>query len=84
MHVPWSGQPKSLQPPFLHSSFVGGGQPKTVKVAVAVCPVPGLLTVLVNVPHSVGVATMVSVKGAVGKELRKAGHVTVFPLVLHL
>jgi hypothetical protein len=60
--------PKSFQPPFLHWSFIvggGGTQPSTVKVAVAGVPNPGLLTVFVNVPHFVGVATMVSVKGAV-------------------
>src|SRR5215211_5022795 len=58
-HVPWSGKPKAIQPPFLHSAFVGGGHCTTVKVAVAIRPKK--LAVLVNVPHFVGVATMVSV-----------------------
>src|SRR5829696_2133941 len=35
MHVPWSGQPKFLQPPFLHCAFVVGTQCSTVKDA---CP----------------------------------------------
>ena len=53
-----------------------------MKVLVAVNN--GLVAVLVNVPHSVGVATMVSVKGAVGLEKRlNPEHVTVFPLVVH-
>ena len=83
MHVPWSGQPKAFHPPFLHRSFVAGvvGQPSTVKVA---CPVRKLsLAVLVNVPHSLVVATMVAVKGLVGVKSREPGHVTVFPFVLH-
>jgi hypothetical protein len=79
--VPWSGKPYCIQPPFLHSSFVGGGQPTTVKGATTVNR--PLLAVLVNEPHSVGVATMVNVKGWVGKDSRVNEHVTVFPLVVH-
>jgi hypothetical protein len=41
------------------------------------------LAVLVNVPHSVVLATMVSVKGAVEVKVRKRGHVTVFSRVVH-
>jgi hypothetical protein len=52
-----------------------------VKVLVAVKK--PLVAMLVNEPHSVGVATMVSVKGAVGLEKRLNEHVTVFPLVVH-
>ena len=43
----------------------------------------GRLAVLVNSPHSVGVATMVSVKGCVEVKKRFGGHLTVFPLVVH-
>jgi hypothetical protein len=53
----------------------------TVKDASAVSK--PLLAVLVNVPHFVVVATMVSVKGAVEWKSRGHGHVTVFPLVVH-
>ena len=81
MHVPWFGKPNSIKPPFLHSSFVVGKQPSTVKVTCATSV--RSLAVLVNVPHSVGVATMVSVKGLVGVDARPPGHVTVFSLVLH-
>src|SRR5215208_551549 len=84
MHVPWSGQPKSLQPPFLHCAFVVGTQCSTVKDA---CPdrEPSL-AVLVNVPHSVVAATMVTVKGWVEVKVT-SGHVTVlvftFVLIVH-
>jgi hypothetical protein len=45
---------------------------------------PATLAMLVNEPHSVGVATMVSVKGWSGVKKRlPVEHVTVFPLVLH-
>jgi hypothetical protein len=60
---------------------VVSGQPTTVKDACAVSE--PLRAVLVNEPHFVGVATMVSVKGAVGLDER-CPHVTVFPLVLHV
>src|SRR5918997_570604 len=66
--------------PFLHCSFVVRTQ-VTVKVLVAVKK--PLLAVLVKGPHSVEVATMVSVKGAAGLEKRLNEHVTVFPLVVH-
>src|SRR5215217_1562557 len=65
-------------------AWVSETQPTTVKDASAVLGVPvKLLAVLVNEPHSVVVATMVSVKGAVGVKSRMPGHVTVFPLVVH-
>jgi hypothetical protein len=84
-HVPWSGKPKAglLQPPFLHSSFVGGGQPTTVKDTWSVSTDPGMLAVLVNSPHFVVVATMVAVKGLSEVKLRGPGHVTVFTLLVH-
>jgi hypothetical protein len=52
-----------------------------VKVASTVNKVS--LAVLVNEPHSVGVATMVSVKGCSRVTKRGFGHVTVFSLVVH-
>jgi hypothetical protein len=81
MHEPWFGKPYSVQPPCLHCAVVGGGHRTTVKGASTVNT--PLLAVLVNEPHSVGVATMVSVKGWVGLRKRVNEHVTVFPLVLH-
>ena len=65
--------------PFLHCSFVVGvvgTHPSAVKVTLAVDE--PALAVLVNVPHSVGVATMVSVKGCVSVKKCPPGHVTVF------